>query len=517
MFTKAAKSFTDCLDAKKLKGKDAFVNLKLKGKHGLDARVFAQLGRKSDPGWMKFFSPHVTFPRSVKNTMNSLVFLIQQGKRYFAVTTGYGHTAINHACMEPDFGLRVTLNCIDPDGIKGVDARRIDNRASQKRLLLSKEGGIGDFEFDLDEDLLRMVSGQVIATKNKLGTKMVGSDSLSLTIPKITLPQLGVKCDELWAAFDNKDYETHFKFIDQLRLVKEPGLIAKLDAEVEKRFKARKTDLLLAYPEIEFWQKDVAYRVSSDGEKRQIDDVTLDAVYAFLTDFDLKDATPDSVWITGVKDDGEPATRRRPVYDYIVCEVDLGGERYLLSAKKWYRLAKDFVAEIETAMDRIKELGNTGLVPTKPKEKEGDYNLRAANANLVCLDKKNFRKLPGRSQVEICDLMSRKGQLFAVKRYNGSATLSHLFSQGYVSAELFRDHKPYREAVAKHVPTKWGKLFDVNKPEEAGLTFVYAIAGSPPGKVAKSLPFFSKVNLRYFSRAIERLGYKVMVARIPVQ
>lgn len=520
LFSTQAKSFADCIDPDKRAGDRAFSNLPLKGNHGLEAAAYAQLDHKKEPKWVKFFDQHVSLPSKLQNTTNSLVFVIKRGSRFLAVTTGYGHTGLNRALIEPDFGLLVTLNSIDPqEGLKGLDARRIDNRASQKRLLLSKQGSIGDFEFDLDADMLRMVSGQVLAKKSKLGTKMAGADSLSLTVPTITLPDLGKKCDELLDAFNSKDYEVNFKFVKQLRPVKDPALLKTLNAEVETRFNDRADNLLLAYPEIEFWERDEAYKVTCKRKSTDLPDVTLEAVYGFLKNEDLKDATLDNVYVIGVNSDGDATTPRRPLYDYVVSEVDHKGQRYLLSAKRWYQLADDFVQEVETAMDNIEELDVSGLLPsTKANEKEGVYNSRAAQGNndLVCLDKQNFTKLPGRSKVEICDLLSRHGHLFAVKRYNGSATLSHLFSQGYVSSELFHEHKPYREALKKHCPAGWPKLFDVDKPKDAKLVFVYAIAGAPDGDVAKVLPFFSKVNLRYFAKAVRRLGYQVKVARIRV-
>lgn len=49
----------------------------------------------------------------------------------------------------------------------------------------------------------------------------------------------------------------------------------------------------------------------------------------------------------------------------------------------------------------------------------------------------------GYSSIEVCDVLSKNGELIHVKRHNGSATLSHLFNQGLVSGELIREDRSF--------------------------------------------------------------------------
>jgi uncharacterized protein (TIGR04141 family) len=83
--------------------------------------------------------------------------------------------------------------------------------------------------------------------------------------------------------------------------------------------------------------------------------------------------------------------------------------------------------------------------------------------------------------IEICDLLSEEGRFIHVKRKLSSSSLSHLFAQGYVSAELLQENSEYRleslstiqkQEKAKAFPpasSYIGKfsLFD-NKPIEQG-------------------------------------------------
>ena len=69
---------------------------------------------------------------------------------------------------------------------------------------------------------------------------------------------------------------------------------------------------------------------------------------------------------------------------------------------------------------------------------EKEYNIAVCNEypDRYCLmDRRNVYQ--GGSPIEFCDIYSRDKQFIHVKKYNGSSVLSHLFFQGYVSAENF--------------------------------------------------------------------------------
>jgi uncharacterized protein (TIGR04141 family) len=96
-----------------------------------------------------------------------------------------------------------------------------------------------------------------------------------------------------------------------------------------------------------------------------------------------------------------------------------------------------------------------------------------------------------------------------------SSTLSHLFAQGLVSAQLLvANADEYQERVLDGLrlispAATFGSRED--------WTIVYAIATSKPGPLAKSLYFFSKVNLDRTVRHLNAIGVKVALARIQLQ
>ena len=115
---------------------------------------------------------------------------------------------------------------------------------------------------------------------------------------------------------------------------------------------------------------------------------------------------------------------------------------------------------------------------------------------------------PRRDRIEVCDLMTERMDLICVKRLRDAPSLSHLFSQGSVSAHLYRSDDAYRDRVNREYHAKW--------PDErpSRPTVVYAIGVAWFGPLRDTLPLFSRVNLRNHAATIRRAGLDVALVRI---
>ncbi len=136
------------------------------------------------------------------------------------------------------------------------------------------------------------------------------------------------------------------------------------------------------------------------------------------------------------------------------------------------------------------------------------------------------------SSIEICDILTHDGCFIHVKRKLGSSTLSHLFGQGTVSADLFLMSRGYRDvtlnrirevederAVAEGDDGYRGRFstFDPAGITPSNYEVVYAIIAKWDGReFVDALPFFSKVHLRRHIDGLRRLGYRVSYKRIHV-
>lgn len=156
------------------------------------------------------------------------------------------------------------------------------------------------------------------------------------------------------------------------------------------------------------------------------------------------------------------------------------------------------------------------LPATTVTESEDECNKSVANASdSLLLDKQNVVAVPGKTTpIEVCDLLSSDRHLVHVKRHLSSSTLSHLFAQGVVSAELLQTSPAFREAVAKKVSStvKGASIFTplfTTGVQPSEWKVVYAVAADWRGQGCTRLPFFSKVNLREAYNNLTGRGFTV--------
>lgn len=517
LFNESVTDFGAALLPAKLSGANPFEELTIVAQLPFEAKAYFQKERPTEPKWLSFLKDYCDIPVDITNRTNSFLLLLRASGRIFAVTMGFGFAAIDRTRVEKGFGLRVALNEVNPSKLKTVDARNIDTTTKQKRVLINRDSPLHDFDFDVDQDLLSLVSGQ--PKDASFARKLSGADSLVLT-GDVAFPDLGRTCEALLRAFEKEDYKESFGFIDHLHVIKDKQTERQLEMLLADALAGRETaNLMVAYPEMDNWTQIESFRLAYHHKKDFVEEVDLQEVYQFLDSHGFGNVDPHQMKITGFDQDGHPVTKAFSLYEYTVFETLLDGKRHLLSLNRWFELADDYVQEVDAEIRRIEEIADPGLLPPMQRgQREDEYNkgVAATRHDIICLDKQNFA-LKGQSRVEVCDLLSQRGEFICVKKYNGSSTLSHLFSQGVVSALLFNDSEEYRQFVSDKCQGSWPPPFGVDKLERQSCTFVFAVASDTQGKLVDSLPFFSKVNLRQARKTIERVGLKVKLYKIAYQ
>jgi len=517
LFKESVKEFEQAVAAAKFCGDDAFQELIPKSELPFESKAYFQRNRKTKPKWLNFLTENFDIdPDDVFNTTNSFLLLIKVHGHIFAITQGFGFNGIDRNQLERGFGLRVALNEMDPKKLKVVDFRKIDTTTKQKRVLLNRNSPLYDFDFDVDEDLLNLIAGQ--ASDPEFARKLVGADSLSLT-GEVAFMEIGQRCDALLQAFSKEDYKEYFAFIDNLRQIKDKYLIQELEEALSEALSQRHTDkLMLAYPDIDNLNQIERFKLMYDYRADTCEEVDLESIYDFLNNYGFLGVAPKELGILGLDSDDNPITKKFSLHDHIVFETNHRGRKYLLTLGRWFEIANDYVEQVDRDISSIEEIADPDYLPRIRKgQREDEYNAFVATTReFLLLDKSAF-PIGGRSKVEVSDLLSPQREFICVKKYNDSSTLSHLFSQGFVSAALFNDDKEYREFILGKYPDHWPKLFDEDSPDKAGISFVFAIASNSQGRLVDSLPFFSKVNLRRTRKDIERLGFRVKLYRIGYQ
>lgn len=467
------------------------------------------------PSWVGFLTPAFDGLDTLRSRHASGVLFFKTGKRWLACTFGYGQALLDGAAVESSFGIRTALNLCDPDTLRAIDFRTIEERTRIGRIQVSQAGGVGAFRVDTDTDLLRGVEA---ASNDASVCERVGAKWSTLTVAARVeidrLPALGRKLVKLYA---KPKLPAEFRWIDNVQKVADGAIVSALDAELGMRLDARNlVNIRIAIPELMGLNTDADARMfAADGAPCESDaGVYLDSRPRKVAN--TVEAAKVSHKVHLVDLDGK-SRQAIPVYRCLVAEVEHQGALHLLVDGEWFRLERDFVADVNKAMKRLK------LLPTvfpgfKAGTTEGSWNEMAAKTlKATLLDKKTLAMTGRYTAVEPADLLTDDRVFLHVKRRDkSSGGLSHLFAQGRVATEMFNGERTFREKLAARLG-KAHRLYGeigARSPDPKQWTIAYVLLGADPKAPAESLPFFSKVNLRKHVQGLESMQYSVRIAGV---
>jgi uncharacterized protein (TIGR04141 family) len=463
------------------------------------------------PKWAEYFASRADFsPILLATASLAAVFLVSRAGRLYAFTFGYGRVLLNEDAIERRFGLRATLNGVHPSQLRSIDHKRLDAISRHTREQLSKAGALDQFGLDTDRDVLGAVTGT--PADEKYGKRMSGADQLTI-VADIPIDRLSAQID-LYANLASKtDYTTNFPWVDNIREIKDNALSSALDAVLVASIKSGVSNCWIAPPDLIDWDSPLSFCYHNTKSAKHYTDLDIEEYFAELGSAD--DMT--QVRLAGDRifysTDGESAKRSWSVSRCLIADCAYNGRRYVLNDGLWYEIDANFVKVVD---DFVQSIDATKIdLPDYQDKDEGAYNTRAAKrdkANLICLDRRLI-SYPPRGKIEVCDLYSKSRQFVHVKRCAGSGTLSHLFSQGVVSAQLMVSDPGFRAKFQALLPSshRWG---DPSAQVVADQFEVcYAIVARK--KRALELPFFSRVSLRAAAKNIRQLGMKVSLLTIP--
>jgi uncharacterized protein (TIGR04141 family) len=244
----------------------------------------------------------------------------------------------------------------------------------------------------------------------------------------------------------------------------------------------------------------------------------VDQVRRFTAEADVSDfmGQAPSIKIAAIDGNGNDVQVWR-LMDCLAGEVELDGLTYQLDDSALYVVSEEYLSKLDNYVRRIPTIPER-LPSAIVDEREEDYNERLARAvRGLLLDQQNVTRA-GATAVELCDVATPGRIAIHAKRGTGSSTLSHLFAQGVVSAELLRMDAEFRgkaQAVISREAANSGRraatyrwLYDTDQqPSDVMVGFLIITERSVvPG--AQDLPFFSKVNLRARCEDLSRMGFK---------
>ena len=473
--------------------------------------LFVRPSVSNPPAWVRYL------PVATQNQLQALytasagaVIFVEARGRLFAVCFGTGWHLLKKDVIIRSFGLRAALALVDPTTLQAVDISTYDNFAKYRRVSTSKGTTMESFDIEGQLDLLRGVVG--VCSRSALAVKIGGRDPCILWT-RTEMDQLPKLCAVLLRAYASKRVEQRYPVIDNVSQVRDPAENARLDSVLDAVLAANPNhDVTVAPSEVVNWDDVQAFTVDHAGAPPPVVDIQFAAIKNLygpgaLTVQDLR-----SLDVGTIKPDGAAGPQRWSAYDCCVTEIDDPNDpnvRCILMAGDWYVVAATFVQQVSQDLQAIPGHTARALPDAHAGEIEPTYNARvvaADAANLSLLDAKVVSYGGGRSRIEVCDFLSSASQLYHIKDYHGSATLSHLFSQATVSARLlleqdFRDEvrAKFGAAVQQVIPSA---NFSPNTYE-----VVIGIICKQARNIPGDLPFFSKVRLMEAARELRRMGF----------
>ncbi|MDB2386493.1 TIGR04141 family sporadically distributed protein [Shewanella sp.] len=459
------------------------------------------------------------------NQSTGAVLELHHAGQTFFVAFGKGYHMIEMDYMVHDFGLRTALNLVDTKDIRGVDTASNKTTPLNARIQSGLSAEVSDFPIDIDEDLLSAIEG--LSNDAGFGSRVSGRRRALKVNFKGKLEELPKLLLNAFKKY-NTALPTEFKWVENIREVSESSIIADLDAELLSRLQsiqatgpAQNDKLDMIAPGV-YDSSNVAGFSYGTRSKQRSDILSLkrylDKVVGEEGALELNHLK--TGYRVFAKDDDHSTIHTWSGYECIYCEFEHDKKHYELRAGTWYEINVDFVKEINAVMESIPTY-NVSL-PAFNHDSEGNYNKFVADndADIKCMDTKNIYIGGGQSQFEFCDLVHRNNgldkltDLIHVKHYTSSATLSHLFSQGVVSAEIFRSSEEARKKLYTGHPGVMPLTNPLIAPKASDYRVVYAIYDI--AALPTKLPFFSKVNLKNAYKRLQLLGYEVALAHIDV-
>lgn len=477
--------------------------------------LFIQPSNDRLPAWVSLFSGMLRLDLNmVRNASTAAVWILDVENSKFAITFGYGRNLLRASCYEEDFGLRVTLNSVDPNKIKAIDRMTLDSVAQQTRIQASQEATMSEFGLDVEQDLLRAVTG--VPADASLGQRFTGRDALQVTIP-ITLDQIPQLLMRFLEEFAKQDYKIRFPWIEQIHEIDDAIKRAELDILLIQKLRLGNLDgVWLAVPELIDWDGLAGFRYRGARNARVYSDIH---AQAFLEEVgNAADIDEHSLkkryHVSAIANDTDAIVKQWPVYRCFYCEVASGDDTFLLNNGRWFRISSSFVQRINESVDKIPE--NTILLRPYEDKSEAAYSKRASDLNvdfLALMDMKLIGAPTLPNKVEFCDLYSRDKQIVHIKRYSSSSALSHLFAQGVVSARLFQNEPEFRRQVNALLPESHRIPAPDSNPRPQDFEVIFGIISRSKKKLI--LPFFSRVNLKNAHSNLTGMGFKVSLCKIP--
>lgn len=451
----------------------------------------------STPWWKNYWGIN----RNLHQIQKGALVFLPVDDRWIVLTFGMTHHQLKDNCYEYDFGLKTTLNALEPAKIKSTDILQPES-AKRQRIQSPTASNLNFFDIRQDESIIKKLTGAVKTEYNELFKNATGASSLRIS-SNLPPEQITDLCRTLIEIYNKTDYIQSFPDIQNIVPIKDPDKINELDQKLLEAFASAPVDLVLSIPEMIDYSDSFKIKYTGAGRSSlEFEDVFIGEYRQYLQERSITEISNTDLFYKhqmSIVDENGNAIKQYSIYKSFLFDCEINGLTYHLCEGEWYFIETNFIQKISRLLNPRFINSHSFLHPCNVV-REDDYNIsvKNAHANVLCLDKKDISPT-GQSSVEPCDLISvidDKVNLVHIKVSTRSASLSHLFNQGINSVELLRVEQESRDKLKRLIDEE--NVF-CNLIDRKEFSVTYGIitrkANSNADNRSKNLPIFSRISL----------------------
>lgn len=228
------------------------------------------------PWWAAYFG----IQKPLRQASKGAIIFLQANARWFALCFGHVSHNLKDECYEYDFGLRVTLNCVDPDKLRSTDILE-PSAAKRQRTQLPTAGDLTFFDVDSDSTILKSLTGKVKDAYQDFFKNATGSSNIRVS-SAINSSGLTALCEKLLELYEDESFKTAFPEIQNISPVRDPTVIAQLNDNLVRAFRAREQALALSVPDLLDFRDGLWGSFAGARAGKVYDDIFLERYYEYL-------------------------------------------------------------------------------------------------------------------------------------------------------------------------------------------------------------------------------------------
>lgn len=485
----------------------------LKENHGLELitdeknkKIYIVNSSEKEPWWKDYWGIN----KRLNQTFQGAIVFLQVGEKWVALAFGNGYHKLKATEYEEEFGIITTLNALDPEKIKSLDAMQPDS-AKKQRIQSPKHSNLFQFGITGNENTIQSMTGHVKSKYENLFKNITGGNTLRIST-NVDASQMTDLCSKIIEIYGKEDYKTNFPSYLNVKAVKKRIIIDKLDSKLIEAIHNKQDNLSLSFPEIIDYASDYSFTYS--GFKNDIGECLEVDIKDYFSNFDdevIKTIDFDTIKNKHKLEFSGPAYNKSSysIYKCLLFDCKLENTTYHLFNGEWYSVNDDFIKNIEEELDEYFIPRHNILIECN-KAKEEDYNIsveehyieekekdnnrdkdKNKTKKVICLDKKHINP-NGTTQVEPCDLIYIEDnylELAHIKVGAESNKLSHLFNQGLNSLKLLKQEKESKEKLINLTCDNPEMMYYINNNK---YKITYGIIADSKGKKQQDFHCFLK-------------------------